>query len=61
MVVDAYQAISVKAQYCCYWAETLYYIDLKKEHGGSLELSAQYIYIVAAHAKGGSTLLNDGM
>ena len=46
-VGDAYRAISAKAQYCCYWAETLYYIDLI-EHGGSLELSARYIYTVVA-------------
>ena len=53
--------MSVKTQCSSYWAETLYYINLRKEHGGSLELFARYIYMVTAHAKGGCILHKDGM
>jgi hypothetical protein len=46
---DVYRAISVKAQYCCYWRRNTILYRPKSNPGSSLELSIRYIYTAAAH------------
>ena len=54
---NAYRVISVKVQYCCYWAETLYYIDLSGNvvvaWSSPLDI---YIYSGSTYPKGGITV-----